>query len=112
MATNDGRVSICSKDHGILFSQNIRRAEEECFSGIQWLGQEANGSIILVTRNCELVVIEGVHLSVLEQSFLEEKASVLMQERKNIQILTYDLSSFFSSIQVVQCVCVFNHINF
>ena len=55
-------------------------------------------SLIVSTSSNEIIVIDGIHLSLLCQSLQSDDTTTLLKERQNIQLLTYDFSSYFTKI--------------
>ena len=101
VGTNDGKISICSVDLGLLFSQSIVDVDgssDRCFVGMQWLGDEQDGTIVTASVQNELFLISNIHLHVLDQSFRSNQTVDLLEERKKITLSIYNLSPYFSSV--------------
>ena len=62
------------------------------------LSNENTISLIVSTSSNEIIVIDGIHLSLLCQSLQSDDTTTLLKERQNIQLLTYDFSSYFTKI--------------
>ena len=101
MCTSDGRLHVCTLQHGVLFSQRLDLSPPEqgaCFLALQWVDKDENGFLIALLYDCDLLLFSDLSTQLLRQYLESEDTSSLITQRNTASLLRFSFHDVFSRI--------------